>query len=315
VARLTTLILDTLSITLVLMIQDGKWSGIVSLIDRADYDMGLEYEQLKLKLKEIIRQDNSSKKLMKLAVTELSKSESLAQENPSNQFIISKFLRQRFIDSPLGSIKEADLTLEVVGAAIERAGKIVDARKFYSSALGLSEEIISKSTKAHLARRFIRTLEKYAAYLDSKGQTDHSNKVKQNIRKHRENTKLGAQIIPDYPVISDEIAKNLQRERDMVEKNNLPSQNEQRIGPFLCTLLQNGERFRIEHLKRAESASLSISNKELRGEVDITLINIPDYEAAWKITDWDLTIYLYRDGSKFSTTVEYGSESITISHQ
>lgn len=99
-------------------------------------------------------------KLFEATVAEMALSDELATEKPTSQTLVSNFLHKHFIVGNAQS-KRCSLPVEVIGAAIERAGKLVDALQYYRSMFNKEKD---PQKQEFLAQRLVSNLEKYAKF-------------------------------------------------------------------------------------------------------------------------------------------------------
>ncbi|MCR4317283.1 MAG: hypothetical protein NUW37_13170 [Planctomycetes bacterium] len=189
---------------------------------------------------------------------------------------VVSFLKYNFISSEsLAKKHHTYLNLVSVGAAIERAGKIVDALRYY-------EQIISgqftKDEKKFAAERLVKNNERYADFK----KTDDKDEYNKRITKAnaiREEFSLGSNSFEEYPFIPE-----IDNSSDVSKPGN---------DLLKVTELQN-YRVRIEHKKLQEIVTVYCLEKELRGEVETVLVKkAEEWPLTWQISGWNVGIKLF----------------------
>ncbi len=184
-----------------LFVRTRDWNAAIRAAEHADFS-SLLGEQAK-NLQSMLRATAGATNVFCTVVEELAGSEKLVSETAFNKESVAIFLYRNFIqEKESSSVKLGGLSLRVVGAAIERAGKIIDALKFYED-LQKSE---SKELKWFATERLVRNLERYADYLRSRGEEDQARRRQSRAQEIRKQSYLGNRPIPDYPVLATGIA-------------------------------------------------------------------------------------------------------------
>jgi hypothetical protein len=231
-------------------------------------------------------------------VQELASSSDLSQESVERQDIVAKYLNRIFLGKAGSITKEhRGIGIEVVGAAIERAGKIVDALQFYES---LERDGQTEDVRRFAGERLVRNLERHADYLQSRND-DGQLRQRQRAQQLRERLQLGDRKLNDYPTLTP-----------IPSASNSPT--EWTRGPFRLIVSRAHGRVRIEHTERFETITVQGKERRLLGDAGFTpIVDYGDGEAAWEIAEWGAKVVLvtrptgpsviFDDGSLFEITL------------
>ena len=138
-------------------------------------------------------------------IRELATSDGLVDESPQ---VIASFLQRRFIGSSsthASGIRDHHLPVNVIGSAIERAGKIVDALQYYENLLDDSDS--NGDTKRFAAERLVRNLERHARYFDRRGNQSQAHQQKDRAEQLRKIWRIANRDLDDYPQIKKKDGK------------------------------------------------------------------------------------------------------------
>jgi len=266
-------------IVAVLLIQAEKWDTVRQLMDKVESAKSSTAVAL---VRAFARSE---------AITQLP---SEGKSGPVNQSNISDFLRRWYGVHKPGEFSPGFLS--EVGAAIERAGKRVDALKYYETLMVSAEQTISQPA----AIRWIVCKERQAANDlkrgDERPARDRKNEANEARRKHGIPQ---SQAFPEFPelttfgVLLDELSKakpnieavEIERAPEPivvptvepsaakdVEKKVAPALDgihvptEVLIRPYQFTFFHNTTRLNITHLETGESASFRDQGAQVSGD-------------------------------------------------
>lgn len=279
-----------------LLVRSGSWAAVVRAAESADFGK-LVAKGASKAVKELIRSGEGSVAILRAAVEELARSTELATESPDRRGPVGDFLHRTFIGTatPVG---RRGLSPNVVGAAIERAGKIVDALQYYEN-LG-RDAASSAEVKQFAAERLIRNLERHAAYFRDRGDETQAREREARAKRSRELARLGNRQLPDYPVLA-------------ATRIDAAGPSEWTRGAFRFVLSRPHARLRIENTERFETVTVDVQEKQLRGDAIFSVIEEQnDAVASWRITGWDMTIRLVGEGSSPKVVALFGSDRFEL---
>ena len=137
--------------------------------------------------------------LLETVIRELARSDALVEGKPQ---LISSFLHRLFIGKNSVQISGAgrvSIPVEVIGAAIERAGKIVDALQYYEHVL--EDEESTRGEKIFAAERLVLNLERHAQYLAKRGNVTQSQRQSSRAEGLRKKWEVEGPGLDDYPEV------------------------------------------------------------------------------------------------------------------
>jgi hypothetical protein len=270
-------LLDGVRVAVRFFVKSGSWAEVVRAAENADF--GELTAGAGGAVKELLQSSESRATILRTAVEELARSPELVAESPDRRGLVSDFLHRTFIGKGAATGRHG-LQPEVVGAAIERAGKIIDALQYYENLERDTEA--SEELKRFAAERLVRNLERHAAYFRDWGDEMQVQKREAQAKRVRERAHLGSRQIPDYPLLPE-------------TRNDAGESSEWTRGPFKFVLSRAHARLRIEHTERFETVTVYAQETRLRsGDVGFEDVDSTDGAAAWRIPDWDMTIRLTR---------------------
>lgn len=308
-----------LPILLRIIAKEKKWSEFLNFLENGFYERFNQATQASIfkeqanTLKEIVKREDVYKSLLYTAVIEIALSESLPTESPDIQAPISEFLFRHFIaQKPFFSVEKLGLPIEIVSAAIERAGKITNAIKFYESLLGYRR--LPEDSKQFIQTRLIKSLEKYADYLRSNKQTNQAEDRERISQQYRRETGLGNLDLPQYPEIERTKWLNVHLDSQIQsQQRSISSQTEWKMGCLNCKLSTNRDKLRIEHQDLFESVRLSKTSQELKGDADFTQVQANrDRSKIWTIPDWNTTLSLFNQDGSFIVHINCNDNILEI---
>ncbi len=183
-----------------LFVHTRDWDAAIRAAESAYFGDLLDDEQAR-DLQSILRDTKGAANVFRTVVEELARSEELISATTRSKELVADFLYQSFIQKGVSSKKLRGLSPQVVGTAIERAGKINHALKFYEAILD-SASTGEKSSDRFAAERLVRNLERYAEYLEDKRSEKQAQEKRSRAQDIREKYHLGDRLIPEYPELS-----------------------------------------------------------------------------------------------------------------
>jgi len=134
--------------------------------------------------------------VLETMVWELATSKALAESAPK---VVATFLQRRFIsrDRTIGT--DRDIPERVVGAAIERSGRIVDALQYYEDML--QRDKAPYDMRRFAAERLVRNLERHARYMERTENQQQARKQSDRAEQLRRSWNINDSDIDDYPTV------------------------------------------------------------------------------------------------------------------
>ena len=137
--------------------------------------------------------------VLRTLVFELANSTGLVSDAPT---IVASFLQQRFIDPRRerdATAADHEIPVEIIGAAIERSGKIVDALQYYENLL--KDEHATRYIRMFAASRLIFNLKKHVTYLERRGKQRDAQQQRTRADKLRREWRIDDGDLPEFPEI------------------------------------------------------------------------------------------------------------------
>lgn len=279
--------ISSIQLVLGLLARSAKWEDFLDVIENKYFTSraGNEIKELNYWFK----REEVFQAVLKTAVYELATSEMLPREVPEVQAPISEFLFQKFIASkPYQSIRESNLSIIIVGAAIERSGKLTNAVQFYESMLRFRN--LDRANKKFVVERCIKTLEKYSDYLREANQSYQAEDRLQKAQELREKYNLGNSMISEFPELLKEATLNTQSREVLLSPNLEIQQDEWEIGSLQCKLTPNREKLKVENQDSFERVILTLKSREMQGDVEFSIVRKGKFATTWLIEEWNTTI-------------------------
>jgi hypothetical protein len=274
------------------LVRNGAWAAAVRAAEEGDLSglPGIRPEQMKATL----TKTGGTAKVFRAVIDEFAVSDDLAAETAELQTPVTEFLHRHFIGR--GRIQTHGIPPEVVGAAIERAGRIVDALQFYEA---LDLRATSEGEKKFSAERQVKNLERYAEYFRIRRDDSQVRQRLARAQQLRERAGLGERKLPDYPVIR--AATSHAEPTEWIR------------GPFKIVLSKSHGRLRIEHAFRFETVTVDGREGTLLGDANYKrLQTASDDDATWVIEGWNTIIRLVRRGGDSRVMAQFGNEAFEI---
>lgn len=278
-----------------LLVASRSWTAAIRAAEASDFSDLVKREAPELKT--LLRRGDGAATVFRAVVEGLADSAELALESADRQGLVAEFLHRTFVGKDASAVHQHGLAPEVVGAAIERAGKIVDALQFYE-ALG-RDTTSSEELKRFAAERLVRNLERHAEWFRGKGDDRQAREREARAKGGRETLGLGKRQLPDYPVL---------RKRSAAAE---PSEWTRR--PFKFVLSRPHGRLRIEHSERFETVTVYASEAQLRGDAAFVTLETTDRAlTAWRIPRWDMSIQLAGGADGHIVTALFSGERFDV---
>ena len=168
-------------------------------------------------IRESLTRLGKSRVILGTVIWELATSDALVDEAPP---VVASFLQRRFIarnDAHGSGKRDHDIPENVIGAAIERSGRIVDALQYYENLL--EEAGTTQATKRFAAERLVRNLERHTRYFERRG-NPLAQQQKTRAERLRREWWIGQTELDDYPQIGK--PKEMRSEADDVARTASP---------------------------------------------------------------------------------------------
>ena len=280
-----------------LFVQTGEWTAAIRAADGADFS-GLPRVRAG-DLRSSIDRTGSRAVVMRTVVHEFAVSEALPVETAEKQGPVTEFLHRHFIGRGAKGGTQPDdhgVPPQEVGAAIERAGKIVDALQYYEN---LGRAASTPDIQKFAAERLARNLERHAEYFRSRGDDSQARQRDLRAKQIRDRTGIGSRTLPDYPA---------------VDTTAIPAgPTEWLRGPFKIVLSRSHGRLRIEHMQRFETVTVDLKDRQLLG--DAVFSSLPQQSSTqslcWRVESWNANIDL-AEGTATKCIIRFNREIFEI---
>ena len=134
--------------------------------------------------------------VLETIVRELATSKALADSAPK---VVATFLQRRFISGDGTAGTGRNISERVVGAAIERSGRIVDALQYYEDLL--QQEDGPYDIRSFAAERLVRNLERHARYMERTENQQQARKQRERREQLRKAWNIIDSDLDDYPTV------------------------------------------------------------------------------------------------------------------
>ncbi len=234
-------------------------------------------------------------RILSAVLQELAVSRDLPAETSDRQAPVTEFLRRRFIETAGTKQPEHGIPPQVVGAAIERAGRIVDALRYY-------EDVEKNASTAELQRfaaeRRVRNLERYAEYFRKRNDEASARQRDSMALQIRSRIGIGNRTLADYPVVDS--------------RRFGAGPTDWQHTPLKFVLSRELRLLRIEHIVRFETVTVDPAKREVRGDARVTK-SPPSSSgsSSWRVEEWDTTITMFHnEAGKIS--IQCGEQSYEV---
>jgi hypothetical protein len=277
-----------------LLVRTRAWSAAVRAAEDGSFSdlPGVRQSDLQ----SMLRKTEGLTRIFQAIVQELAGSDELASETAERKGVVTEFLHRHFIGKGTSRADWHGVTPEVAGAAIERAGKIVDALQFYENLE--RDASTTDELKNFAAERLVRNLDRHADYFQSRRDEAEVQQKRSRAQAIRERAGLGDRKISEYPVIRT--ATSSVGAAEWVR------------GPFKIVLSRAHARLRIEHMERFETVTVDGKDRCLLGDAAFSKLDAPGGRANWEVTGWGMTISLVDRGHVRTVVIEDTGEPFEI---
>lgn len=278
-----------------MFVRTRDWKAAIKAAENLDFST-LSSEIQAGDIQGILQPTGQMTAVFQAVVEELAISEALPLEitEHRDREQVGEFLNRHFISREGTTSDLRGLPPEVVGAAIERAGKIIDALQFYENLL---RNASTEEMREFAAERLIRNYERHAEYFRNRGDEIRAYNKEASARGIRQKYGLGDREIPEYPSVLNSIAQAEPTERFW--------------GAVKIFWMKQHRRLRLEHLERSETVSVYVDELNMRGEAMISEVKCREGEfKAWKVNDWNMRIALIEQGTSKLVVIESEKERI-----
>lgn len=172
------LILESAILLLKIRLRTANWGKAIDLIEKEKWG-----EDKKAPLRVVL-------------LAELAKSDALVEDSVENKNFVADYLKKQ-----IGQFStNLKISHGVIGAAVERAGRIVDALAFYESIWKSPK--YEKSPEGMFAReRWVKCKYRQADYSQTQGKEGDAYRQKRDADRFAEQWKMNAESIPNFPTI------------------------------------------------------------------------------------------------------------------
>lgn len=290
------LLLDSARVALKFFIRSGAWDNLVLAVENGNF--GELATDLSDAAKQRLGDSASRATILHVAVIELARSPELTHTPTNRLSLVSDFLHRTFISKSATSDRYG-LSPKIIGAAIERVGKFVDALQYYENLEQDAES--STELKQFAMERMIQALEKYVEILKLQGKKEEVREKESRAKRLRETLGLGNKPLPDYPNLTEQETVDETKER-----------SEWVHGPCKILLSRAHARLRIEHTQHFETITVFAKEGHLRGDANFIPFDTGDLTNAWQIPDWEMTIQSRREATRYLVTILFSGTSTEI---
>lgn len=186
-----------------LFVQTKQWKEAVdaeSLVSIGKL-AGIPHSEIRASLDRL----GKSSVVLETLVWEFATSEDLVEEAPT---AVASFLHQHFLGRsvvPRSEAPDHNIPTEVIGAAIERSGRIVDALQYYEDLLENEES--TRDTKRFAAARLICNLERHARYFERRRNQSQAQQQQTRADQLRRVWRIEDRDLRDYPEVRKSAVK------------------------------------------------------------------------------------------------------------
>lgn len=277
------------------VVRNRYWDAVPRTVDEGDFSRIPGIEPKDFETQKTIPPLKAA--VMKAVVEELALSEDLPSENSERKAPVTNFLHQHFIAGGGTTAETYGVSPRILGAAIERTGKIIDALQYYET---LQRRSSSPELRRFAAERLVCNLERYAEYFRKRGDESSAQERAARAAQIREQTGIGSQVLSDYPAVH-------------AEMESLPPA-EWRHGPLRIVVSKPHGRMRIEHAERFESVTLAWEENRLLGDASFSPVEspTPSSPSAWWVEGWNTRIELSSGDTAHCVIALEGLSPLTV---
>lgn len=176
-------------------VRTGAWTDVVSAVDLTSIAKLGGGDDITFGGQSIPRQKEIRRAVLSAIVWEIAVSDDLAKESSAAKEPVARLLYTYFISKR----STRDIPAHVVGAAIERSGKIVDALQYYERLM--EDDSNSSSVRRFATERVIRNLERHVEYFRLRGDTAEVGRRRRRLTQLRARERIGDRKLAEYPMI------------------------------------------------------------------------------------------------------------------
>lgn len=136
-------------------------------------------------------------------IRDLAASDLLARDSATRQAVVSDYLKQ-FIDQTADAKYPPGVTWQLVGAALERAGRLSACITFYGGYANSRD--LPRSQSLYAAGRLAKSFEKLATYYENLGDWKEVAHLKSRAERIREEFMISGAVLDDFPTVADAAA-------------------------------------------------------------------------------------------------------------
>ena len=202
--------------------------------------------------------------------------------------VVQDFLSETFVPKDRhtrsGCPKQGyQIAPNIVGAAIERAGRVVDALRFYERLESASDSDVRRFAKT----RLVRCLERHAAIVRD---VERAKSQARRARAIRAELRIGDNVVPEFPVIDSRQSRARVQGDDTNSLTN--SDDLSPVGDFRFVRSKERDKLRVEHRHLFETVTIDANRFELvSGDVKPMVVETQgDVVIAWSIESWQSSI-------------------------
>jgi hypothetical protein len=318
--------LNTAQLRIELWMKQGEWKQAIDFVNKKS----LENVAQTLIL-QFFGKPNVFRILRHKLVYEIATSNAF-QDTPSDSRNITaaEFLFQNFIASgPYQSIKESGLSIELVGAAIEKAGKYNNLVRFYDSLESYRD--LPDDKRKYVGERLIVSLERRIKYLKDRKQFNQAEEDELWCQALRNKFKISPdQKLHPYPNLTEEQLAILDMDKiqpKAIKHDELPpiqsepittkddQLREWKVGNLICKCSADRRKWKIENSDSLEDLKFSTEDFVMSGDTEFEACEPSESEekAAWIILSWDSFVHVYERGDYREIVIACGNlESLSI---
>lgn len=291
--------LETALVAVRFLVKSQLWREVVRLAEERDLsaipEVGKQSERT------LLSSRRAKPRLIKALIRELAVSQEFSSSRADSKAVITKFLERTFLQKQDKS-KDWGIPPEVVGAAIERDGKFVNALQFYENIMNNASA--TDSLKRFAVRRRIVNLRRAAEHAKDEAERNplkregKLNEVRQRESLEetlRKQYNVRNEDLTEYPIVSDMEFFTKAEEEPSVKITTAPSKK--MSGPLMI-VFPTIQRMRIVHTETGDRVEIDAQTVEANGDLEIQIAEGKDnLIKAWKVPSWGIIVRLFDDES------------------
>jgi hypothetical protein len=181
------------------LVANAEWESLISLLTNGQPRLAKKDKWDKAERTAVLGRVGHKRMIARLVVPALARSAELSSADWKSQQQVSEFLANQLIKTGYSGWRDV-LSREVAGAAIERAGRDIDALKFYES---WRDSPGSPRTREYAERRWVVCKLRQASREDREGNVEKANSYRQDAAKVMEKHGWNEDAVPDaFPEVS-----------------------------------------------------------------------------------------------------------------